>query len=179
MPKYLFKIVLLGDGAVGKTSIRRRYMGEGFRTDFLATMGADFAYLQTKVGENVIEWQIWDLAGQPAFRSVMKAYYKGSFGALAIYDVTQPKSLDGIKSWIDEVRENAQTFPEIPIVLVANKIDLRDDVPISLKTIQGFVKSKELKTAFIETSAKTGENIEEAFSILAKAILEIAKPLND
>ena len=73
MIKYLFKIVLVGEGAVGKTSIRRRYMGEGFRSDFLATMGADFAYLKTKIDNKTIEWQIWDLAGQPAFRNVMKA----------------------------------------------------------------------------------------------------------
>ncbi|MFX0182726.1 MAG: ADP-ribosylation factor-like protein, partial [Candidatus Hodarchaeota archaeon] len=78
--KFIFKVVLIGDGAVGKTSIRRRYMGEGFRADFMATMGADFAYLKTKVDDNEIEWQIWDLAGQPAFRNVMKAYYRGSMG---------------------------------------------------------------------------------------------------
>ena len=92
LTKFLFKIVLVGDGAVGKTSIRRQYMGEGFKTDFLATMGADFAYLKTNIDGYNIEWSIWDLAGQATVRSVMKSYFKGPMGALAVYDVTRPKS---------------------------------------------------------------------------------------
>lgn len=172
MPTLLFKIVLIGDGAVGKTSIRKRYMGEGFRTDFLATMGADFAYLKTKIDNMDIEWQIWDLAGQIAFRNVMKSYYKGAMGALAVYDITQPKTLDSLDSWVQEVRERANTSStEVPVVLVGNKIDLREEIPSSLKTIQGFVKSQALNADFVETSAKTGEAIEEAFNKLARRII--------
>ncbi|MFX0066548.1 MAG: Rab family GTPase [Candidatus Hermodarchaeota archaeon] len=173
--KYIFKVVLIGDGAVGKTSIRRRYMGEGFRADFLATMGADFAYLKTKVKENEIEWQIWDLAGQPAFRNVMKAYYRGSMGALAVYDVTQPTTLDSIDSWVHDAREHSESKTEMPVVVVGNKIDLRPEVPNSLKTIQGFTKAKAINADFVETSAKTGEAIEEAFSKLALRILATNK----
>ena len=173
MPTMLFKIVLIGDGAVGKTSIRRRYMGEGFKTDFLATMGADFAFLKTKIDDIDIEWQIWDLAGQPAFRNVMKAYYRGTMGALAVYDVTQPKSLESLDSWVQDVRERANTTPnpELPVVLVGNKVDLREELPNCLKTIKGFVKSQSLNADFVETSAKTGEAIEEAFTKLAKRII--------
>lgn len=169
--KFIFKVVLIGEGAVGKTSIRRRYMGEGFRADFLATMGADFAYLKTKVNNNEIEWQIWDLAGQPAFRNVMKAYYRGSMGALAVYDVTQPNTLDSIDSWVSDARDHSESSTEMPVVVVGNKIDLRQEVPNSLKTIQGFVKAKALNADFVETSAKTGEAIEEAFTKLAQRIM--------
>ncbi|MHA1977159.1 MAG: Rab family GTPase [Candidatus Hodarchaeales archaeon] len=173
MPTLLFKVILLGDGAVGKTSIRRRYMGEGFRADFLATMGADFAFLKTKIDDINVEFQIWDLAGQPAFRNVMKSYYKGAMGALAVYDVTQPKSLESLDTWVEEVRERAETFKdELPVVLVGNKIDLRDELPNSLKTIQGFVKAKTLNASFVETSAKTGVAIEEAFTTLARDIMK-------
>ncbi|MCK4848900.1 MAG: GTP-binding protein [Candidatus Heimdallarchaeota archaeon] len=175
MTKFLFKIVLIGDGAVGKTSIRRRYMGEGFKTDFLATMGADFAYLKTKIDDYNIEWSIWDLAGQQAFRGVMKSYYKGAMGALAVYDVTQTKTLDSLDSWVSEVRERAGTFSDLPVVLVGNKIDLRPEIPSSLKTLQGFVKSKSLNADFVETSAKTGEAIEEAFTKLARKIIPYIK----
>ncbi len=175
MPTMLFKIVLLGDGAVGKTSIRRRYMGEGFKTDFLATMGADFAFLKTKIDGINIEWQIWDLAGQPAFRAVMKSYYRGAMGALAVYDVTQPKSLDSLDSWVLEARERANSSIDLPVVLVGNKIDLRDELPNSLKTLNGFVKSKALNAEFVETSAKTGEAIDEAFTKLARQIITMIK----
>lgn len=172
MTRFIFKIVLIGDGAVGKTSIRRRYMGEGFRTDFLATMGADFAYLKTDIDGNEIEWQIWDLAGQPAFRNVIKAYYKGSMGALAVYDVSQLVTLENIDSWAQEAQSHAKTFPELPVVIVGNKIDLRDEVPNCTKTINGFVKAKSLNAEFIETSAKTGENIDAAFMKLARQIIK-------
>ena len=167
----IFKIVLTGDSAVGKTSIRRRYIGQGFSSSYMKTMGADFASYKTVVRKRNIKFQIWDLAGQPAFRNVMKSYYKGAMGALAVYDVTQPKSLESLDTWVEEVRERAETYDELPIVLVGNKIDLRDEVPNILKTIQGFVKSKSLKAGFVETSAKTGEAIEEAFVTLARDIM--------
>ena len=148
-------------------------MGEGFRTDFLATMGADFAYLKTDTPDgDVIEWQIWDLAGQPAFRNVMKAYYKGSMGALAVYDVSQPETLESIDSWTQDAQFHSKTFPELPVVLVANKIDLRNEIPNCIKTINGFVKAQSLNAEFIETSAKTGENIDEAFMKLAHQIVK-------
>jgi len=96
----LWKIVLLGDGAVGKTSLRKTYLGEGFETDYLSTMGADFALYDTTVDNTHIRWQIWDLAGQPVFKDVVKAYYTKVFGGLIVYDVTRPKTFDNIDAII-------------------------------------------------------------------------------
>ncbi len=179
MGKYIFKIVLVGDGAVGKTSIRRRYMGAGFKADLMATMGADFAFFRTEIDGNEIEFQIWDLAGQPAFRNVMKAYFKGSMGCLAVYDITQPRTLEDIDSWVLEVLSHAGTLPEIPVVIIGNKIDLREEIPNSAKTMHGFIKAKSLNADFIETSAKTGENITEAFTTLARQIISKTRNYSD
>lgn len=154
-------------------------MGAGFKADLMATMGADFAYFRTEIDENDVEFQIWDLAGQPAFRNVMKAYFKGSMGCLAVYDITQPKTLEEINSWVQEVHSHAETLPELPVVIIGNKIDLREEVPNSTKTMHGFIKAKSLNAEFIETSAKTGENITEAFTTLARQIISKTKERHD
>ena len=94
----LWKIVLVGDGAVGKTSLRKRYLGEGFDTDYLSTMGADFALHDTNIKDTQIRWQIWDLAGQPMFKDVVQAYYTKVFGGVAVYDVTRRQTFDNVET---------------------------------------------------------------------------------
>ena len=92
--------MLVGDGAVGKTSIRKRYLGKGFSVDYIKTLGADFAYFESDYDEYLIRYQIWDLVGQESFRSVMKAYFKGCRGALLVYDIAKHITYENTEKWL-------------------------------------------------------------------------------
>lgn len=178
-----FKVVLIGDGGVGKTSIARRYLGEGFTHEYIKTIGANFyvkrtVYSDHRFGKILIEWNIWDLAGQPSFDQVRPLYYKGAKAALVVFDITNPRSYYNIPRWINELWKNAGGV--LPFVLIGNKIDLRSKYPNSLPPEAGLKYAKQVsqpvgvEIPYLETSAKTGENINEAFEYLAKVILEYA-----
>lgn len=179
----LFKVVLMGDGSVGKTSLRRTYMGEGFKAQYMITIGADFAVKKMQLaGGHEVSIQIWDLAGQEHFKNVRSTFYKGAQGALAVYSTVERSSFDNIKEWLDECWTNAAK--KIPIVLIGNKIDLREqfkDNPVMKQTLVTTEEGQQLANtiakmgthaSFIETSAKTGLNVEAAFLELAIKILE-------
>jgi small GTP-binding protein len=171
----LFKICLLGDGAVGKTSLRKRYMGEGFSGGYMTTLGVDFALHKTTIDDVEITWQIWDLAGQPDMSEVRIGYYNGSYGAIAVYDVTRPYTADSIDKWIRDFRANS--YPRCPCILVGNKIDLRSQISSSMDTKKGKKLSAELGLPLLETSAKSGEGVREAFENLGKAVLNFTDQL--
>jgi len=179
----LFKVVLMGDGSVGKTSLRRVYMGEGFKANYMITIGADFAVKKMQLaGGHDVSIQIWDLAGQEHFKSVRSTFYRGAQGALAVYSTVERTSFDNMWNWIEECWTNA--MKKIPIVLIANKIDLRDqfkDNPVMQQTIvtteegqalADKIAAQGVHASFLETSAKTGHNAEAAFLELAIKILE-------
>ncbi|MFX0116299.1 MAG: Rab family GTPase [Candidatus Hodarchaeota archaeon] len=179
----LVKIVLAGDGAVGKTSLRERYLGHGFKTEYLQTMGSDFALYETKIDQVALRWQIWDLAGQPMFANVVKTYYQGSYGAVVVYDVTRPESLDSVTGWVQDIWSHTTYDAKIPIVLLGNKIDLKDQ--IVLTTDQGAVAAEQLAAErggpvpHFETSARTGVMVDEAFEQLGRLIFEFTEQLPD
>lgn len=174
----VYKVTLLGDGAVGKTSLRDRFMGKAFPTEYLMTIGADFATKSLEIGGRRVKFQIWDLAGQPRFEMVRELYYKGALGGLLVFDVTRPHSFENSTSWIKEVWGN-NGKGRIPLVILGNKTDLRNKVPTSVRAKQAEQLAEELSKicasegfsiSYIETSAKTGENVETAFSALGKAV---------
>ncbi|MHA1331994.1 MAG: Rab family GTPase [Candidatus Hodarchaeales archaeon] len=115
---YYMKIVLACDGAVGKTTLRRRFMGEGFKVNYQATIGADFAIHEEKIGSYHVKFVIWDLAGQLHFHQVRKLFYKAAHGALIVFDITNPSSFDNIKHWINELWLHNEP---VPFVIVGNK----------------------------------------------------------
>ena len=185
----LTKVVLMGDGAVGKTSLRNSFMGERFTGDYLMTVGADFSlkeYPVTVRGQRFdIKFQIWDLAGQQRFEMVRAAFYHGTVGGLLVYDITRQDSFENTVKWLMELGKNAQirgTPP--PVVLMGNKVDLRDKVPMSVSKDQGqlladtlpeYYCNKKFNIPFFETSAVNGHNVDLAFQTLGERIVELTK----
>lgn len=169
------KIVFLGDGGVGKTSIARRYLGETFRTDYRATIGADFyvrkdVYTFEGLGTFHFQWQIFDLAGQPTFKQVRPIYYQRARAAIMVFDVSRPETFYSIPNWLKEFWTHAGGL--YPFILVGNKIDLRRQMQcLGPEYGQKYAKMLSDRLGFpipyVETSAKTGENINEAFRTLA------------
>lgn len=180
---YFIKLVLLGDGAVGKTSIRRNYLGQGFTDEHMMTIGADFAAIDKyfEFGEKKfkITFQIWDLAGQSTFNNVRAMYYKGCFGGLLIFDRTRPSSFENIDNWVQEMTKN-NTRGNVPLILLGNKADLvetaeevvsHESVEEYLAKLNKIVEKLPFDIAYFDTSALTGHNIDVAFELLAKNIL--------
>lgn len=177
------KVCLVGDGAVGKTSLRENYLGRGFTTNYLMTMGADFAIKKMKIQNYEIKFQIWDLAGQAHFSRVRSLYYKGSRGFLMIYDLTRLSSYENVLNWIDEIKRNV-TRESIPFVLIGNKSDSRDEAdPLHLSYEQGknladklshLLYNNMMPVPYFETSAKNGINVLQAFNELGRLIITYA-----
>lgn len=179
------KLVLCGDGAVGKTAVRQRYLGQGFSTNYMQTMGANFAgkYLELPKTEKnpigLVRLQIWDLAGQPSFEKVRSKFYTGTHGALLIFDVTRPESFENMVNWLAELLKYNEYL--VPTILVGNKVDLRGEVDNTISLEQGqalaeviaseYAQSK-FPPLYIETSAKTGQNIDDSFQKVTEVALE-------
>ncbi|MFW9996909.1 MAG: GTP-binding protein [Candidatus Odinarchaeota archaeon] len=182
---FVLKMVLTGDGAVGKTSLRLRYLGHGFKAQYLETIGADFALKNEDVGGKSVDFQIWDLAGQQRFQSVRSTYYYGALGALLVFDVTRRSSFDNLEPWVEEIwKHNGKGI--IPIVILGNKYDLRDqsadcvDAEEALEYVKNLsekTKKRGFEIRFLNTSAKTGLNVPEAFQALGEVYFNFIENL--
>lgn len=174
MRKWNFKVILAGDGAVGKTSIRERYMGKGFQSSYLKTIGADFATKKMDLGEDLITYQIWDLAGQESYQAVRKSFYKGATAAIMVFDCQDPKSMTNLSNWIDEAREGSDDGI-LSYFVIANKVDLEESRRVSRDMALEFCNRLEIESGirffYCETSALTGQNIQETFDFLAYRLL--------
>lgn len=173
---FIMKIILAGDGSVGKTVLRNNYLGKSFNSKYDMTIGADFVLHHANVDEYAVKFQIWDLAGQQRFKDVRSRYYLGSAGALLLFDVTQQSSFENLDFWVEEIWEH-NGKGVIPIVVLGNKVDLRDQIPdcISIEQAQDFCTTLSEKTRshgfdiqYLETSAKTGLHVNDAFKAIAR-----------
>ena len=165
----LYKILLLGDSTVGKTCFLLRYTDDTFLDLHMATIGLDYR-LKTMILDDhkIVKVQLWDTAGQDKFRAITRNYYKGARGIILMYDVTNEKSYENIKKWINEIKE--EISEKVTIVLIANKIDNLGERKISKE--QGEKLANEYSVPFFETSAKTGQGVNESVFFLVQKIIE-------
>ncbi|CAD8087550.1 unnamed protein product [Paramecium sonneborni] len=163
---YLFKILLIGNSAVGKSSLLLRFADNVFNESFLPTIGVDFKIRTFDLNGKTVKLQIWDTAGQERFKTITNSYYKGAHGIILVYDVTDKQSFKDVENWLAEVEKYANE--NVVRVLVGNKVDLESKREVTFE--EGKELADSLNIRFIETSAKNSSNVEKAFITLANEI---------
>lgn len=163
---YLFKYIIIGDAAVGKSNLLLRYAHGQFKPEYQLTIGVEFGAKNVQIRGKTYRVQIWDTAGQENFRSITRAYYKNSVCALVVYDISSRDSFNNVSTWIEDCKN--QSPKTIYMVLVGNKSDLEDKRQVS--TEEGQELADKYGMLFFETSAKNGQNVEEIFQNSANEI---------
>ena len=169
---YLLKFIIIGDSAVGKSNILLRYTNDSFSNEFQATIGVEFGAKNLIIDGKTYRVQIWDTAGQEQFRSITRAYYKNSVCACVVYDITNKASFENIKSWLEDCKKKCPK--SIYFVLIGNKSDLENKREVTYE--EGSIYAQKNGMIFFETSAKTGQNINEVF---IKSTNDIAKNIEN
>ncbi|KMT20255.1 hypothetical protein BVRB_1g002590 [Beta vulgaris subsp. vulgaris] len=156
---YVYKVVVIGDSAVGKSQLLSRFAKNEFCLDSKSTIGVEFQTRTVTIKSKVVKAQIWDTAGQERYRAVTSAYYRGALGAVVVYDITKRQTFDHVARWIDELRAHADN--SIVIMLIGNKADLVDQRAVPTEDAVEFAQDQGL--FFSEASALSGDNVEKAF----------------
>ncbi|KAG2672648.1 hypothetical protein I3843_13G044800 [Carya illinoinensis] len=164
--EYLFKIVLIGDSAVGKSNLLSRFARNEFDTNSKATIGVEFQTQVVEIDGKEVKAQIWDTAGQERFRAVTSAYYRGAVGALIVYDISRRTTFDSVKRWLDELSIHCDTT--MGRMLVGNKCDLENIREVSVEEGKSLAEAEGL--FFMETSALDAINVQTAFEIVIREI---------
>ncbi len=167
---YVFKVIVVGDGSVGKTALSLRCTTKVFVENYKVTIGVDFRIKRFITEDIESKLFIWDTGGQERFTNIRSHYFKGARGVLIVYDITNERSFQNIKKWYQEVKKHLE---DIPMILVGNKLDLEELRSVSLK--DGENMAKEIGIPFFETSAKTGENVEFIFRTLSNMLIDCAE----
>ncbi|KAJ2028142.1 AdoMet-dependent rRNA methyltransferase spb1, partial [Coemansia sp. S610] len=165
---YLMKLLLIGDSGVGKSCVLLRFSDDSFTPSFITTIGIDFKIRTIELDGKRIKLQIWDTAGQERFRTITTAYYRGAMGILLVYDVTDERSFNNIENWYKNVEHYASEG--VNKILIGNKCDIEGSRAVSKESGQKL--ADELGIKFLETSAKSNTNVDEAFITLARDIKE-------
>jgi len=165
---FLFKVLLVGDSSVGKTSIVNKYMSGVFKISSRITIGVDFHTIRMEIRDLVVKLQFWLLAEHPRFQFLLSSFCKSASGAIIMFDITRSDSLHRIPNWIEMI----QTFAgNVPIMLVGNKIDLNADREVSHEQIEMLVEQNHL-IGYKEISVKKGENVEDMLKNFTEAVVD-------
>lgn len=166
-PTHQFKLVLIGDTSVGKSSLLLRFADDTFSDAYLSTVGVDFRFRTVRVEKKLVKLQIWDTAGQERFRTITSAYYRGADGIVMIYDVTNMESFNHVNEWLAEVSRYAAEGTSR--LLVGNKCDKAAERVISTEKGKAFADN--LGIPFLETSAKDSTNVELVFMAMTEELV--------
>ena len=170
----MFKILLLGDSGVGKSSLLLRYTKDEFNTDMRATIGVEFGLKFIKIDNVQYKIQIWDTAGMERYRSITSAYYKGAKGVIIVFDLCKKSSFNNVNKWIEDFKSKADEDAEI--LIVGNKNDLIEQREVTEEEAK--INAQKYKSAYMETSAKDNNNVENAFLTLFEEINKKIKENN-
>lgn len=165
----LVKIVVIGDKSVGKSSLVLQFCDNTFPTQYIATIGVDFRIRTLDIDGKRTKMQVWDTAGEERFKAITKSYYRGAHGAIIVYDCTDRHTFDSVPRWLEEVQPAA--LPGAPVLLVGNKSDAgAKGSVVDAQAAQGL--AQQLGMMWYEASAKTGHNVTELFTALARKCME-------
>ena len=171
---FIFKVLLLGNSDVGKSSLLLRYVDSVWSDTFVPTIGVDFKVKTIEIDGKKVKLQIWDTAGQERFRTVVSTYFRGAHGIFLIYDITNRDSFKNLENWLIEIEKNASE--NVLKILIGNKNDLEDERDITPDEGKAFANRNGMQ--FIETSAKMNTNVNEAFETLGKLMIEFNSQQN-
>ena len=164
------QILLIGDSLVGKTCLIQRYVNGTFKDDYITTVGLDYHTKLEIINNLNVSVKLWDTAGQERFKALTPSFFRNAEGVVIAYDVTNSESFDNLKFWISSIKTNLfEKNIFIPIIIIGNKIDLEDMREITKDVASAFAKENKFK--YFETSAKTGEGVDEAFRDLVNQVL--------
>ncbi|KAJ0972460.1 hypothetical protein J5N97_020419 [Dioscorea zingiberensis] len=166
--EYLFKVVIIGDSAVGKSNLLSRYARNEFNAHSKATIGVEFQTQSMEIDGKEVKAQIWDTAGQERFRAVTSAYYRGAVGALVVYDISRRTTFESVERWLQELSTHSDTT--VARMLVGNKCDLENIRAVSVEEGKSLAELEGL--FFMETSALDSTNVKKAFEIVIKEIYD-------
>ncbi|MEX2715232.1 MAG: Rab family GTPase [Candidatus Sigynarchaeota archaeon] len=168
---YKFKVIVVGDPEVGKTSLILRYTDNAFRRTYITTIGVNVTAKNLTYSDRKVKFAIWDIAGQTKFQKTRRHFYEGAQGVIIVFDLTRPDTFENIGKWYDDVKQSVKN--ELPGIILGNKADLANDIMVSSEKIEKI--AQKLRLGYIETSALDGKNVNEAFLYLAAMLVNKGK----
>ncbi|XP_011138239.1 ras-related protein Rab-3 isoform X1 [Harpegnathos saltator] len=165
---YMFKLLIIGNSSVGKTSFLFRYADDSFTSAFVSTVGIDFKVKTVFRHDKRVKLQIWDTAGQERYRTITTAYYRGAMGFILMYDITNEESFNSVQDWVTQIK--TYSWDNAQVILVGNKCDMEEERVISSE--RGRQLAEQLGVRFFETSAKENINVKAVFEQLVDIICD-------